>query len=182
MTALSIKIYLFLSSLCILMDVYIYIYSFIHTEECGYIYIYIQFCMLYRFCLFGRIKSREKKCDYVFCQKKVYTGNKLSIKLLCIDGLMLNANFINTVFSPLFLFFIFARKFSQYLKLFHPYFLFFLKEEKIKKVSLPFRKHFVDQQQNIFIHSFIHSFKERIIRLWIQIILARGLLSLTVKI
>ena len=66
---------------------------------------------------------------------------------------MLNANFINTVFSPLFLFFIFARKFSQYFKLFHPYFLFFL---KIKKVSLPFRKHFVDQQQNIFIHSFIH--------------------------
>lgn len=95
--------------------------------------IYTHFCMLYRFCLFGRIKSREKKCDYVFCQKKVYTGNKLSIKLLCIDGLMLNANFINTVFSPLFLFiFIFARKFSQYLKLFHPYFLFILRRKKKK--------------------------------------------------
>lgn len=26
---------------------------------------------------------------------KVYTGSKLSMKLLCIDGLMLNANFIN---------------------------------------------------------------------------------------
>jgi len=126
-------------------------YSYISTATFILKNVNIYFCMLYRFCLFGRIKSR-KKCDYVFCQKKVYTGNKLSIKLLCIDGLMLNANFINTVFSPLFLF-------SSLLESFHSTSSFFILTSfsfhKIKKVSLPFRKHFVDQQQNIFIHSFI---------------------------
>jgi hypothetical protein len=43
------------------------------------------------------------KCDYASERKhpKVYTtkGNKLSMKLLCIDGFNANVNFINRAFS-----------------------------------------------------------------------------------
>lgn len=64
------------------------------------------FPLLYRFCLFGKNKKKyravaQKKMRLCLLpERKVYTGNKLSIKLLCIDGLMFNANFINTVLPP----------------------------------------------------------------------------------